>query len=96
MGLLKAERPTLFNDTIGIKESSIKYVHKIFSKNKIFNPLIRTRSFSKNFAYVLDKWPIMAMVWMYAEFGHTYGISILYQNWYVVALDLWTILNCAS
>ena len=46
------------------KESSIKYVRKIFQKTNISNPLIRIRtcayqgvrniSFSENFAYVLN------------------------------------------
>ena len=47
-----------------LKESSIKYVCKIFRKTNVSNPLIRTRtcayqgvrnvSFSENFAYVLN------------------------------------------
>ena len=51
------------------KGPSIKYVRKIFQKTNISNPLIRTRtreyqrvrnvSFSENFAYVLNGWPLM-------------------------------------
>ena len=49
---------------------SIKYVHKIFRKTNIYNPLIRTRrcvyqvrnvSFSENFAYVLNGWPLWSL-----------------------------------
>ena len=52
-----------------IKGSSIKYVRKIFQKTNISIPLIRTRtcvyqgirnaSFSENFAYVLNGWPLI-------------------------------------
>ena len=48
---------------------SIKYVRKIFRKTNISNPLIRTRtcayqgvrniSFSENFSYVLNGWPLL-------------------------------------
>ena len=48
---------------------SIKFVGKIFRKTNISNPLIRTRtsayrgvrnvSFSENFAYVLNGWPLV-------------------------------------
>ena len=43
---------------ISPKEPSIYYVHKIFRKTNISNPLIRTRnsSFSEKFAYVLNAW----------------------------------------
>ena len=55
-----------------IRGSSIKYVHKIFRKTNISNPLIRTRtcayqgvrnvSFSKNFASVLNGWPFSGII----------------------------------
>ena len=51
-----------------LKGSSIKYVRKIFRKTNISNPLIHTRtcayqrvrnvSFSENFAYILNGWPL--------------------------------------
>ena len=50
------------------RESSIKFVRKIFRKTNSSHPLIRTRtctyqggrnaSFSENFAYVLNGWPV--------------------------------------
>ena len=50
------------------KGPSIKYVYKIFRRTNISNPLMRTRmrayqgvrnvSFSANFAYVLNGWPV--------------------------------------
>ena len=50
------------------KGLSIKYARNIFRKTNISNPLIRTRtcayqgvrnvSFSENFAYVLNGWPL--------------------------------------
>ena len=52
--------------------ASIKYVHKIFRKTNISNPLIRRLkcayqgvrniSFSENFAYVLNGWPLWDLV----------------------------------
>ena len=52
--------------------SSIKYVRKIFRKTNISNPMIRTHkcayqrvkniSFSENFAYVLNRWPLSVRV----------------------------------
>ena len=46
---------------------SIKFVHKIFQKTNISNPPIRTQgvrnvSFSENFAYVLDVWPLVIIL----------------------------------
>ena len=55
--------------------SSIKYVSNIFRKANISNPLMRTRtgacqgvrnvSFSGNFAYVLNGWPLL-MSWKFS------------------------------
>ena len=55
------------------KEQSINYVRKIFRETNISNPLILTRtcayqevrnvSFSENFAYVLNGWPLRIVLW---------------------------------
>ena len=53
-------------------EPSIKYARKIFRKTNISNPLIHTHtyayqgirnvSFSENFVYVLNVWPLLLLV----------------------------------
>ena len=65
VGIIVAEH---INQCKCIKGPSIKYVRKIFRKNNISNPLIRTRTcayqwvrnviFSENFAHVLNGWPL--------------------------------------
>ena len=57
---------------VPVKGSFIKYVRKIFRRTNISNPLIRTRtcayqgvrnvSFSKNFEYVPNGWPLIRLL----------------------------------
>ena len=48
------------------KGPSIKYVRKIFRKTNISNSLIRTVSFSENFAYVLNELSLTEATFLHA------------------------------
>ena len=75
---------------------SIKYVHKIFRKTNISNPLIRPRtcayqgvrnnSFSKIFAYVLNGWPPVFVIFTKQK-SHLSSIFSYIDIWQILRFN---------